>query len=96
MPGHSNGVPVAGQSNPRRKVTGVVFCCPETVFGHLDRGQPEPLCAGRAMDVPIQPRMVREDLQAATDEQDQEQKVDAVGDAQPQRKAVRLGGCFRA
>ena len=90
VPGHADGVPVAGQADPRRNVTGVVFCRPDTVFGHLDRREPEPLGAGRAMDVPVQPGMVREDLQAAADEQDQEQKVDVMGDAQPSRKAVGL------
>ena len=44
------------------------------------------------MDVPVQPRVVHEDLQAAADEQDQEQEVDVVRDAQPGREAVRRGG----
>ena len=42
------------------------------------------------MDVPVQPRVVHEDLQAAADEQDQEQEVDVVGDAQPGREAIGL------
>ena len=95
MPGHPDGMPVAGQPNPWRKMTGVVFGRPDAVFGHLNRGEPEPFGAWRAMDVPVQPGMVREDLQATADQQDQEQKVDVVGDAQPRRKAVWLCGCFR-
>src|SRR5579875_1185005 len=41
------------------------------------------------MDVPVQPRMVHEDLQAAADEQNQKQEIDVVSDAQPWRKTVR-------
>ena len=88
MPRHADGMPVAGQANPRREIAGVFFGRPDAVFGHLDRCEPEPLGAGRAMDVPVQPRMIRENLQAAANEQDQEQEVDVVGDAQPGRKAI--------
>ena len=90
VPGHADRVPVAGQADPGGQVAGVVLCRPDAVLRHLDRREPEPLRAGRAMDVPVQPRMVHEDLQAATDEQDQEEEVDVVGDAQPGRKAIRL------
>ena len=44
------------------------------------------------MDVAVQPGMIHEDLQAAADEQDQEQEVDVVGDAKPCREADRTGG----
>ena len=46
--------------------------------------------AGGAMDVPVEAGVVHEDLQPAADEQDQEQEIDVMGDAQPGREAVRL------
>jgi len=46
------------------------------------------------MHVPVESRVVRQNLEATTDEQDQEQEIDVVGDAQPGREAVRLHGCF--
>ena len=90
MAGHADGVPVAGQADPGGEVAGIVLGRPDAVLRHLDRREPEPLRAGRAVDVPVQPGVVHEDLQAAADEQDQEQEVDVVGDAEPGRKAVRL------
>ena len=87
MPGHADGVPVAGQADPGGEVAGVVFRCPDAIPRHLDRREPEPLRARRAMDIPVQPRVVHEDLQAAADKQDQEHEVDVVRDAQPARKA---------
>jgi hypothetical protein len=90
MPCHADRVPVAGQADPREKMAGVIFCRPDAVLRYLHRREPEPLGAGGAVKVPIQPGMVREDLQAAADEQDQKQEVDVVGNTQPGRKAVRL------
>ena len=92
VPGHADGVPVAGQADPGREVAGVVLGRPDAVRRHFDRREPEPLRAGGAVDVPVQPGVVHEDLQAAADEQDDEQEVDVVGDAQPGRKAVGRGG----
>lgn len=39
------------------------------------------------MEVPIQPGMVHQDLQPAAHKQDDEEKIDIMGDAQPGRKA---------
>ena len=88
--GHADGVPVAGQADPGGEVAGIILGGPEAVLRHLDRREPEPLRSGRAVDVPVQPGVIREDLQAAADEQDDEQEVDVVGDAQPGRETVRL------
>ena len=92
VPGHADGVPVAGQADPGREVAVVVVGRPDAVLRHVDRRQPQPLGAGRAVDVPVQPRVVHEDLQAAADEQDQEQEVDVMGDPEPRREAVGRGG----
>ena len=68
--GHADGVPVAGQADPGGEVAGIVLGGPEAVLRHLDRREPEPLRSGRAVDVPVQPGVVHEDLQAAADQQD--------------------------
>ena len=47
------------------------------------------------MDVPIESRVIHEDLNAAADEQDQEQEVHIVSDANPGRKTIRLRRRFR-
>jgi hypothetical protein len=94
VPGHADRVPVAGQADPGREMAGVVLGGPDAVPRQLNEREPQPLGAGGAVNVPIKPRMVHEDLQAAADEQDHAQEGDIVGDAQPNRKAVRLGRRF--
>jgi hypothetical protein len=94
VPCHADGVAATGQTDPRGEMAGVVLGRPGPVRGHHHRRQPQPLRAGGAMDVPVEPGMVHEDLQAAADEQNQEQEVDVVGDAEPGREAVRLCGRF--
>jgi len=42
------------------------------------------------MDVPVQPRVIHQDLQTAANEQNQEEQVDVVPDAQPDRESLRL------
>ena len=90
--GDADGVPVAGQADPGGEIAGVVLGRPDAVRGNLDRRQAEPLRVGGAVDVPVEPGMLHEDLQAAADEQDQEEEVHIMGDAEPGRKAVRRGG----
>ena len=89
MAGHADGVPVAGQADPGGDVAGVVLGRPEAILRHLDRREAEPLRAGRAVDVPVQPGVIRQDRQAAADQQDHEQEVDEVEYADPHRKPVR-------
>ena len=62
VPGHADGVPVAGQADPGREVAVVVVGRPDAVRRHVDRSQPQPLGAGRTVDVPVQPGVVHEDL----------------------------------
>ena len=88
MSGHADGVPVAGQTDPGREVAGVVLGGPHPVLGNFNRREPQPLRPRGAMDVPVQPGVVHENLQAAADQQDDEQEVDVVGDTQPDRKAL--------
>ncbi len=78
VPGHSDRVAVAGQADPRRKMPGVFLGRPDAIRRHLDRRQPQPLAAGRAMDVPIQPRVVHEDLESAAHEQGHNRSTDGV------------------
>jgi len=46
------------------------------------------------VNVPVQPWVIRKDLQAAANEQDDEEKVDVMGDTQPRRKSERLSRRF--
>ena len=68
VPGHADAVPVTGQADPGGERTGVVLGVPDAVRRHLDRREPDPFRVGRAVDVPVQPGVVHQDLQAATDE----------------------------
>ena len=89
MPGDADRVPVAGQADPRGKVAGVVLGGPDAVRWHLNRRQAEPLRVRCAVDIPVEARVLNQDLQAAADQQEQEKEVHIVGDAEPGREAVR-------
>ena len=89
MPSHAYRVPIARKTDPGRQVAGIVLGGPDSVLRHFNGREPEPLRTWGAMDVPVQPGMVHEDLQPATDQQDDEQEVDVVGDTQPGRKPLR-------
>ena len=93
MPGHADGVPVAGKTDPGREIAGIVLGRPHSVVGHFNGRESKPLRPRGAVDVPVQPGVVHEDLQTATDQQDDEQEVDVVGDTQPGRKALGLAAC---
>ena len=62
MPGHTNGVPVAGKTDPGGEVARVIFGRPNPILRNFDGREAGPFCTGRAVDVPVQPRMVHEDL----------------------------------
>ena len=93
MPCHANGMPVAGQPDPGRQVARVVLGRPYPVRGNFDRRQPEPFRTRRAVDIPVKPRMIRQNLKTAADQQDYEEKIHLVGHAQPGRKTVGLCRC---
>src|SRR5438093_11996505 len=87
VPGHSYGMPVARQPDPRREIAGVILGGPDAVPRHFDWREPQPFRAGCAVNVPVQPRVIREDLQAAADKQDEKEEIDVMVDAQPGGKA---------
>ena len=37
VPGHADGVPIAGKTDPGRQVAGIVLGCPHSVLGHFNR-----------------------------------------------------------
>ena len=62
MPGHTNGVAVSRKTDPRGEVARVIFGRPNPILRNFNGCKACPLCTGRAVDVPVQPRMVHEDL----------------------------------
>jgi hypothetical protein len=58
LAGDSDGVASAGDSDPGGEVAGVLLGGVHAVGGHFDGGEADPLGAGRAVDVPIEARMV--------------------------------------
>jgi hypothetical protein len=42
------------------------------------------------VDVPVEPGMIHENLQTTADQQNQEEKIHIMSDAQPYRKSLRL------
>jgi hypothetical protein len=42
------------------------------------------------MDIPVQPRMINQNLQATADEKNNEDQIDVVSDANPERKTLWL------
>lgn len=46
--------------------------------------------AAYAVNVPVQPRVIHEELQAAADEQNQKHGIGEASESQPNREAVRF------
>ena len=67
----------------------------EPIAGHLDGSGAEPLVAGGAMHVPVQARVVHQDLQSAVHQQGDEQEAEGMRPADPEREAVRLRHALR-
>ena len=72
-----------GKRNPGRNIYGFIHRCPECVLGNYFLGELLPFTARGAVLVPIQPGVIGEDLDSATDQQSEEQKIDIVSQAQP-------------
>lgn len=89
MLGDADRMTVTGQAKPRREVSRVIFRGPEAVFWHCERREARPLCTGGTVAVAVESRVVHQDGEPAADQQDQEQKVDVMGDAEPGGETVR-------
>ncbi len=95
LPGHADSVTVAGQTQPRREIPLILIGRVDAVAGDFERREPRPLAVGRTVDVAIEPGMIHKDGKAAPDQQDQQQEVDVMGDAQPRGKAARFRPGFQ-
>ncbi len=89
--GDADGMPVAGRGNDGRDVASIVLRGPEPIRRDLDRRQPNPFAARRAVIVEVEARMIDQDRQAASDQHRHKKKVEEVAVAYPQRKAMRTG-----
>src|SRR5665213_373534 len=81
-------MPVAGSRNHRREIAGVVLRGPQAVLRHLEGSETDPLRSRRAMVIPVKPRMIHQDGEAAADEHEQEEQIRKVAPANPERKAM--------
>ena len=95
VPGQSQRMAATRQTDPRRKIPGIFLGGIQAVHRHLHRRETDPLGAWGAVDVPIKSRVIHEDLNAAADEQDQEQEVHIVSESNPSRKTIRPRRRFR-
>jgi len=82
-------VPPAGKADPGGQITRVFERVVRAVGGHPERGEPNPLGPRRAVDVPIEPGVIHQDLQPAPGQEHQEQEVEIVRGADPEREAMR-------
>ena len=75
-----------GSPTWRGQADGVLLRRPQRLVGNrlLDA---EPVLARRAVPRPVQPRMIAEDLQPRPDDEDQQEQVEEVLHADPDRKA---------
>jgi hypothetical protein len=85
---HTYGVPVPGQSHQRGNVAGVVLRCPQPVRGNCNRREPHPFRIWRAMSVPIKPRVIHQNGESASGQEQKEKEVHEVGQSQPRGKTV--------
>ena len=84
----ADGVPVAGRANERREIAGIILGRPEAIARNLDRREADPLAVRRAVVVEIEPGMIGEDGEAAADEHGDEEEVEEMGVADPERESV--------
>src|SRR5207244_10222220 len=75
------------QGDPGRVGLLLVLTRPELIFRHLPWGKADPLGSRRAVLVEVQLWVGCEDLDAAANQQRDEQDVEEVAEADPQRKA---------
>jgi hypothetical protein len=87
--GKPDRVPDPGQPDLTTQADGVLLRCPERVGGNrfLDA---EPVFTRGAVPRPVQPRVVAEDLDAGADDEDQQEQVEEVLHANPDRQS-RMG-----
>ena len=92
---HPHGVPVSGQSQPRRNVTGIVLRRPQAVGRNLERRKPHPLRIRRAMTVPIKSWVIHQNGESAADKEHQKKEVHKMGQSQPCGEAMRSRRIFQ-
>ena len=74
MPCHSNGMPVPGQPIQGVRWRASSLAVHTRSRGNFDRRQPQPFRTRRAVDIPVKPGMIRQDLKTAADQQDMKKK----------------------
>ena len=87
----ADGMPIARRANERSEVTGIVLGRPEPIGRNRDRREAYPLAVRRAVVVEIEPGMIGEDGEAAANEHGDEEEVEEVGVADPERESVGPG-----
>ena len=84
--GEPDGVPNARDAEPTRQGHRIVLGGPNPVL--RDRVlEAEPLRAGSAVPMPIEPRMIGQDLDSGADDEHHEEHIQEVLQLQPPRKA---------
>ena len=90
-PRNANGVPVTGRANDRREITGIVFRRPHAIARNLEGRKPDPFGPRRAVIVEIQSGVIRQDGQAAADQQHHKKEIEKVAVTDPEWEPVRPG-----
>ena len=83
VPRHADRVAEARQSQPGRQVALIIIRRIQTVRRNLGRREANPLRARSAVDIAVEPGMVPENGKSTADNQQHQQKVSEVGQAQP-------------
>ena len=82
-------MPITWRANERRKITGIIFCRPESVARDLKWREPDPFAPRCAVIIEIQARVVNEDGESASNQQHHKKEIDEVAVTHPERKAVQ-------
>jgi len=96
VPCQPQGMAAAGQADPGREISGVFLGGIQPVARHLHRRESRPLRAWRAVDVPVQPGVIHQDLQAAANQQDHQHEIRVVRHTQPAAKPCAPAAVSRA
>src|SRR5579875_1243750 len=82
----SNRVADAGNAEPPGERHRIVFSGPDAIGRHRML-EAKPFGAGGAITIPVEPRMVRKNLQAGANDEKHQEQIEKMLPSQPRRKA---------
>jgi hypothetical protein len=80
---------LSAQFNNGRKIPGIVFCGPDRVARNLEWRQTDPFAFRSTVIIEIQTWMIEQDLEAASNQEHHEEKINKMAVGYPEREPMR-------